>query len=130
MTEALAGFAADCAPAAEGRFLPLLQASLLEALTGVQESLPDLGPARGVLPPIEPPAAGPVPALVISGQLSLGPAQQELMPQPAPARQLALLADPPLWEMDPDPPSAQARPGRLDRKRRRLGISPGQQCLF
>ncbi|MGH2773014.1 MAG: hypothetical protein ACRDIU_07765 [Actinomycetota bacterium] len=110
--------------------IPLLQASLLEALTGVQETLPDLGPAPGVLPPTEPPAPGPGVPLVISGQLSFGPAQQELSPQQAPARQLALLPDPPLWEMDPGPPPAPVRAGRLDRKRRRRGISPGQQSLF
>ena len=67
----------------------------------------------------------------IPGQMVLGgPEQPELAELPLSAVQLSLLPDPPLWELDPGPPPAVLRGGRLSRRRARSGITAGQQGLF
>lgn len=68
------------------------------------------------------------PSLV--GQLTLGPQQltlEETRPSP---QQLALLPEPPPWEMPDTAPSIRSAKGRLSRRRSRSGISPGQTSLF
>lgn len=104
---------------------------------GEQASLPGLdiaGPPRLLYrqPPLMS-LLGDEPAepLVIRGQMILGgPEQPELAELPVPAMQLSLLPDPPLWELDPGPPPAVLRRGRLSRRRARSGTTAGQQSLF
>jgi hypothetical protein len=66
----------------------------------------------------------------IPGQLSLhGPNQMELVKASPGPVQLALLPEPPPWEL-PDEPAPARRPGRLKRSRSKSKISPGQTSLF
>ena len=66
----------------------------------------------------------------IHGQLTLGPQQMTLDEnQPGP-QQLALLPDPPPWEMPDKAPAIKPQKGRLSRRRNRSGISPGQTSFF
>jgi hypothetical protein len=66
----------------------------------------------------------------IPGQLSLhGADQLELEKPPSVPVQLALLPEPPPWELADDP-VAPRRPGRLRRRRSKSKISPGQTSLF
>ena len=66
----------------------------------------------------------------IPGQLSLhGADQLELEKPPTVPVQLALLPEPPPWEL-PDEPVATRKPARLNRKRSKSKVSPGQSSLF
>jgi hypothetical protein len=62
-------------------------------------------------------------------QLGLLADQPKLQDVPGIAVQLPLLPDPAPWETDPYP-VLPPKPGRLARKRTRLGITPGQATLF
>lgn len=62
-------------------------------------------------------------------QLVLDSDQMELSAmEPEPA-QLSMLAEPPVWELEA-PKAPRTRKGRLQRKRAREGVPPGQTQLF
>lgn len=65
------------------------------------------------------------------GQLGFGANQEALVEQNTPARQLPLLADPPLWDLQPQ--AVVRRPAskrRSAKSRTNQRLSPGQMSLF
>lgn len=89
-------------------------------------------PATWIQPPLMNPVTehddeAPKPGL---DQLTFGPNQQVLTPQPPEPQQLAMLPEPPPWEMGDEPTRATTGKGRLAKRRSRAGISPGQTTLF
>lgn len=87
----------------------------LPLLVPVTDRDPDWSPTR-------PPA--------IHGQLTLGPQQMTLDENHPVPQQLALLPEPPPWEMPDNAPATKSQKGRLSRRRNRSGISPGQTSFF
>lgn len=109
---------------------------------GSQEALPEFHrseqmrldgiPATWIQPPLMNPVHDreqdvPQPGL---DQLSFGPNQQVLTPQPPEPQQLAMLPEPAPWEMSDEPVRPITGKGRLAKRRSRAGISPGQTTLF
>lgn len=102
----------------------------LSGIEAEQPPLPGLKPAR-IDQPIQSPLMNEVTedeSLAADGQMSLGADQPPLQPITDPV-QLVLLGDPAPWEMVDEPPSPKPK-GRLERRRRRQRIIPGQTRLF
>jgi hypothetical protein len=93
-----------------------------------QQPLPGLKPTR-IAEPIQSPLMAEVSEEVPEGQMRIYGDQPPLSPRDPEPTQLALLPDPPPWEM-PDEPRAKVPKGRLSKKRSRAGITPGQTKLF
>ena len=96
---------------------------------GEQTRLPGM-PEVWIQPPIMQVVPEPAPAKPGPGQLSFGPNQQVLEPQPEQPQQLSMLDDPQPWELVDSAGTPGGPRGRLGRRRSRAGISPGQTSLF
>lgn len=84
--------------------------------------VPLLAPVRDQLPewPMRP----------ATSQLRLDQNQLEITDAHPDPIQLMLFPEPPLWEAGAEESRRPGTPGRLSRKRSRLGITPGQGSLF
>lgn len=93
-----------------------------------QRALPGI---RAAVTEVRSPAVAedPVPAPV-PDQLCFGTEQPVLAPAPLPARQLPLVADPPLWEAEPAQPSPANHRRERTRRLKSNALSPGQMSLF
>lgn len=99
----------------------------LPRITAEQCDLPGMGPGPlAVQPGRQVTSVEPVERVWNPDQLCLMVVQQVLCPGRRPVRQLALLDDPPVWEVDPKP---KPRPRRRRRTPKPL-LSPGQMPLF